>query len=233
MSFWGPQRFHTTKLGFMFSVTSYLIAFSFASLVTAPLSELFGRKRIYQVATLMYVTHSFLSDTSSAILFIPQALTTNLALLLSMRALQGIAASAGNALIGGSITDQFNARERSLPMNLFVLANLIGQGIAAVVLGWTGMYAGIQWCYGVQAIALGVGVGLCLLLSETRSDVLLARRAARLTRETGVLHVAPGEESRQVSLAAKVRVSCVRPIRESTVPSYTANIQSSCSPSRS
>jgi hypothetical protein len=53
MSFWGPQRFHTTRLGFQFSVTSYLIAFSFASLVTAPLSELFGRKRIYQVATAM------------------------------------------------------------------------------------------------------------------------------------------------------------------------------------
>lgn len=53
MSFWGPARFHTTRLGFQFSVTSYLIAFSFASLVTAPLSELFGRKRIYQVATLM------------------------------------------------------------------------------------------------------------------------------------------------------------------------------------
>lgn len=53
MSFWGPERFSTTRLGFQFSVTSYLIAFSCASLVTAPLSELFGRKLIYQVATLM------------------------------------------------------------------------------------------------------------------------------------------------------------------------------------
>ncbi|BEI81233.1 hypothetical protein CcaverHIS002_0203930 [Cutaneotrichosporon cavernicola] len=119
MAFWGPARFHTTRLGFQFSVTSYLIAFSFASLVTAPLSELLGRKRIYQAATML-----------SALLFIPQALTTNLALLLSMRAIQGVAASAGNALIGGSIADLFRARERSLSMNLFVLANLVGQGFA-------------------------------------------------------------------------------------------------------
>lgn len=185
-----------------------------------------------------------MADGSSAVLFIPQALTTNLALLLSMRALvslrlgqsltlqQGIAASAGNALVGGSITDLFSAHDRALPMNLFVLANLVGQGIAGVVLGWIGMYAGIQWCYGVQGIALGVGAALCILLSETRSDVLLARRAARLTRATGVLHVAPGKEGRQDSLLVKIRVSCVRPIRESQSSASLGRANRGCRPER-
>ncbi len=151
------------------------------------------------------------ADTSSAALFIPQALTTNLALLLSMRALQGIAASAGNALVGGSIADLFSARERALSMNLFVLANLVGQGIAGVALGWVGMYAGIAWCYWVQGIALAAGASACFFLRETRADVLLARRAARRTKETGVLHVPPNVSHE--SMAHKIKVSCVRPIQ--------------------
>lgn len=151
------------------------------------------------------------AHASSALLFIPQAVTTNLAVLLSMRALQGIAASAGNALIGGSIADLFSARDRALSMNLFVLANLVGQGIAGVALGWVGMYAGIAWCYWVQGIALAAGAAACLFLRETRADVLLARRAATLTAQTGTLHVPPNVSHE--SLAHKIKVSCVRPIQ--------------------
>jgi hypothetical protein len=53
MQFWGPERFHTTRLGFQCAVTSYLVPFAMASLVTAPLSEVVGRKRLYQVTTIL------------------------------------------------------------------------------------------------------------------------------------------------------------------------------------
>lgn len=53
MAFWGPQWYTTSRLGFQFSVTTFLVAFSFASLLMAPLSELFGRKKIYQIATFL------------------------------------------------------------------------------------------------------------------------------------------------------------------------------------
>lgn len=111
-------------------------------------------------------------------------------------------------------------------MNLFVLANLIGQGIAGVVLGWTGMKAGVQWCYGIQGIALAVGAAMCFtMLSETRSDVLLARRAAQLTKTTGIQHVGP--KAHHASLATMIRISCVRPIRELSLCSQT-DFQNSC-----
>ncbi|GMK59544.1 hypothetical protein CspeluHIS016_0801500 [Cutaneotrichosporon spelunceum] len=200
MSIWGPSRFHTTPLGFQLSVTAYLLPFACGSVLTAPLSELLGRKRIYQVATVL-----------SALLFIPQALTTSLPVLLSMRAVQGAAASAGNALVGGSIADLFRARDRALPTNLFVLANLVGQGIAGL-LGWVGG-AGIAWCYGVQGIALALGAAGCFALSETRRDVLLSRRAEQLTRSTGVIHVTPDQSDQNESLKHKIRISCTRPIQ--------------------
>lgn len=114
-------------------------------------------------------------------------------------------------------------------MNLFVLANFIGQSAGGVVLGWVGEDIGIQWCYGVQGLALAVGVGSTLLLSETRADVLLTRRARRLRREgeEGVW----GEGGKYVSRAElgekhileMIAVSCWRPLRESPGPSGPAN----------
>lgn len=104
-------------------------------------------------------------------------------------------------------------------MNLFVLANFIGQSAGGVVLGWVGEDIGIQWCYGVQGLALAAGVASTLLLSETRADVLLTRRARRLRREEGV----GPEGGRYISRAElgekhimeMVAVSCWRPLRES------------------
>lgn len=74
MSHWGEDWFHTSRMGFATSGTAYLVSFAVASLVTAPLSELFGRKRIYQVATLL-----------SALLFLPQVFTHSLAVLIVVR----------------------------------------------------------------------------------------------------------------------------------------------------
>lgn len=249
MAHWGTGWFHTSRLGFATSGTAYLVAFAVASLLTAPLSELFGRKHIYQAATAL-----------SAVLFVPQALTHSLAVLIVVRCFvscgsdlsvyssayarsrgvcvrdwsfhgsckvkysaadrqQGAAASAGNALIGGTIADLFPASSRSLPMNLFVLANFIGQSAGGVVLGWVGEDAGIQWCYGVQGLALAAGVAGTLLLSETRADVLLTRRAQRLRKQGIAANGVPGKfvaraEIGQKHVAEMVALSCWRPLRE-------------------
>lgn len=126
---------------------------------------------------------------------------------------QGAAASAGNALIGGTIADLFPASSRSLPMNLFVLVNFIGQSMGGVLLGWVGKAWGLQWCYGVQGLLLAAGAVATLGLNETRADVLLAKRARRLTKETGVDHACAAELGRR-SLGEMLRVSCWRPLRE-------------------
>lgn len=105
-------------------------------------------------------------------------------------------------------------------MNLFVLANFIGQSAGGVVLGWVGEDIGIQWCYGVQGIALAVGVAGTLLLSETRADVLLTRRARKLRREGAQLGGNGGKYVSRAELGEKhilemIAVSCWRPLRES------------------
>lgn len=51
-----------------------------------------------------------------------------------------------------------------------------------------------------------------LFLRETRSDILLSRRAKELTKTTGTKHVARGQEVKKGGVLAILAVSCLRPV---------------------
>jgi hypothetical protein len=100
--------------------------------------------------------------------------------------------------------------------------------LGGLIFGFIGSALGIQWSYGVrslihkctsayaQILAL-FGVVACalnaLFLRETRADVLLAKRAAKLTRDTGRLHVAASSVQDR-KLTQMIRTSVMRPLRE-------------------
>jgi hypothetical protein len=66
----------------------------------------------------------------------------------------------------------------------------------------------------IQFILGGASVILNLFfLRETRADVILSRRARRLTRQTGRTHLCVADMQRQ-SLWTLMSVSVVRPLRE-------------------
>lgn len=50
-------------------------------------------------------------------------------------------------------------------------------------------------------------------LKETRADVLLSRRARRLTQRTGIKHICPTDLQKK-SLSTMLKVSAIRPLRE-------------------
>lgn len=75
----------------------------------------------------------------------------------------------------------------------------------------------------IQAIIAGAACILNLVfLRETRSDILLLRRAQSLTKQTGQKHVPRGYDSDKGGWRL-IAVSCLRPIRES--PRYTWDIR--------
>ncbi|TXT06467.1 uncharacterized protein COLE_05798 [Cutaneotrichosporon oleaginosum] len=202
MAPWGVPWFKTTYVGYALSVFMYLFGIAITPLVLAPMSELFGRNIIYQVTTLL-----------NAVLFLPQALTHSHSGLLAARFFQGMASSVANSMVGGTVADLFEARERGLVMNLLAIVIFVAQALGGVVFGWVGLYLGVQWCYGIQAILAGVSVALnAALLRETRGDVLLSRRAQKLTRETGVRHMAAAETQKK-SLRQMITVSAIRPLQ--------------------
>ncbi|KAF7723728.1 hypothetical protein EC973_001704 [Apophysomyces ossiformis] len=73
-----------------------------------------------------------------------------------MRLLQGICASAGQAVGGGSVADLFEARERGKAMSIFMLGVILGPAIAPLIGGYVDQYAGWRWIFYIKTIIGGV-----------------------------------------------------------------------------
>lgn len=126
-------------------------------------------------------------------------------------------ACVGISMVGGTIADLFRAHDRGPAMNLFALIIFIGQALGGLTMGWVGQLLGYQWCFGVQGILAAVScITTFALLKETRANTLLQRRAARLTKETGIQHIAYSDLGRSKSLFRELRVTALRPLRMSS-----------------
>ena len=90
--------------------------------VLAPLSEVYGRNPIYLSAVLLFT-----------LLYIPQALAKNITTIIVVRWFQGMAASVGNSMVAGSVSDVFHASERGFPMSLYAIAVYIAQGVSPYI----------------------------------------------------------------------------------------------------
>jgi len=87
---------------------SFPLGFGLAPLFTAPLSEAYGRYPLYFGSALIYL-----------VFFIPIAYGQNIATVIICRFIAGIAASTGSTLVGGTVSDLFEAHNRGLPMAIF------------------------------------------------------------------------------------------------------------------
>lgn len=88
-----------------------------------------------------------------------------------------------STMVGGVISDIYNAEERNTPMSCFAGAALFGTGLGPLVTGFIQMRVSWRWIYYSQAIAAAVFlVILAVFLKETRGSVLLSRKAKALNR---------------------------------------------------
>ncbi|GAA95518.1 uncharacterized protein L969DRAFT_85192 [Mixia osmundae IAM 14324] len=159
---------------------SYLFGFAIGPVVLTPIVEDYGKKRIFTVCILL-----------SYAMLIPCALAQNIGTMTSVRFIAGFFASPiFNAL--GNLPDMFSASESpddfhqlgwllnfwALTAEIIVLAPLMGAYIAANPrLGW-------RWIFWLSLIIGAVLlVPFILFVPETRSGVLLHRRAARLNKQ--------------------------------------------------
>lgn len=192
----------TTQLVYLIGNTVFLLSVSFTPLVLAPLSEVYGRSPIYLVAVALFT-----------ILYIPQALAKNITTIIVVRVFQGMAASVGNSMVAGSVSDVFHANERGFPMSLYAIAVYIAQGVSPYISSVTVNRASWRIMFWWQgALSLLTYILMALFLKETRGPVLLSRRAKKLTKETGKLHKCRADDER-LSFFVMAKVSLVRPMQ--------------------
>ncbi|CAI7590657.1 unnamed protein product [Penicillium manginii] len=165
----------TSRILASFVVSIYLVGFAFGPLFLAPLSEIYGRLRIYQIGTFIFVIWN-----------VAGALAPNIGALLAFRLLAGISGSSPITLGAGSIADMFALEERGLALSIYGLGPLLGPIIGPIAGGFLSEARSWRWIFWLLTIVSGVGFIMVIVLqSETYEPVLLRKRADRVKRELG------------------------------------------------
>lgn len=172
-----------------------------------------------------------LFSISNLILFLGQTLAPNVPCIIITRLIQGCVGSVGNSMSGGYFADMFDANERGFVLSIYGLSIFMAQSFGPVYASWIALKLSWRWIFWVQVrsltllakendtdplpsqmMACGVSL-LCFIffLKEVRGDILLSRRAQRLTKETGTEH-RTREDDNKKSFRDVARTSLVRPI---------------------
>ncbi|KAA1468947.1 MFS general substrate transporter [Dentipellis sp. KUC8613] len=182
----------------------YALGFGIVPLLTASLSEEFGRQSLYIVSCFGFM-----------MMHLMVALAHNIQTVIIARFLGGAFGSTASTMVGGSIADIWRPYERGLPMAIYSVTALGGTSIGPIAAGWIDAdpRLGWRWIQWIHVIATGVTlVGVCLIMTETRASVILKRLAKKIRKETGDHRYRAHVEDESASLKTLIYISCTRPI---------------------
>ncbi|KAJ5275293.1 hypothetical protein N7505_003838 [Penicillium chrysogenum] len=152
-----------------------MVGYAIGPLLFAPLSEVYGRSRIYHTGHIWYT-----------IVSVGCALSPNTGALLVFRLLAGFTGGVPVANAGGTIADMIPRNRHGLMMSIFNAALLLSPTLAPVAGGFLAETKGWRWIFWLMTILSGATTIVSfILLRETYGPVLLQRKAAQLRRETG------------------------------------------------
>lgn len=184
--------------------SAFPLGFALTPLFTAPFSEEFGRRPLYLVSGVGFLAMHVLLASAK-----------NINTVIIARLLGGAFGSTGATMVGGTIADIWQPKQRGLPMSLFALSAIGGTGLGPVGGAWIEANSHLQWRWiqWIQAIAAGVVlVALVLLMRETRTSVVLTSIAKDLRKRTGNEQYMARIELERPSLKSLLIISCTRPL---------------------
>ncbi|KAK1051052.1 hypothetical protein LTR74_016880 [Friedmanniomyces endolithicus] len=150
-------------------VTIWELGEAAGPLLIAPMSEVYGRYPVFNLANGLFIACTVLG-----------ALSQSTTLLISARFLTGCAV-AGNVLNPAIIGDMFPTKSRGSPMSVIMLAPLLGGAVGPAVAGLVAQTTGWR-----EIIWISVGLATVaeilslVLLRETYKPAILRRRAHKL-----------------------------------------------------
>ncbi|KAJ0122687.1 major facilitator superfamily transporter [Diaporthe amygdali] len=157
-------------------VTIWELGEAAGPLLIAPLSELYGRYPVINIANTLFTAFTILA-----------ALSPSTGVLIVARALTGVA-TATNVLSPAIVGDIFISENRGTAMSLISLAPLIGGAAGPAIAGAVAQTLGWRKTLWMSAVLAGAcEVAFLIFFRETYKVEILKRKAARLRRETGNL----------------------------------------------
>ncbi|CAO2657087.1 Nn.00g058900.m01.CDS01 [Neocucurbitaria sp. VM-36] len=185
------------------TTTGFVVMLGIGPLILAPLSETFGRRKLYLTCF-----------TAFAILQIPAALAPNIGFLITVRSIAGFFGSVGIANGGGTISDMFIPSERAGVFGWYLLGPLLGPTLGPLFGGIIVQRLGWRWIFWIMTIVCFVNtLAGYFFLRETYAPLILSRKKTEYEQETaewdGTKYSYEGEDNRP--LRQKVVHSLKRP----------------------
>ncbi|KAF4422086.1 multidrug resistant [Fusarium acutatum] len=158
-----------------FVVSVYVLGFAFGPLLAAPLSEIYGRAIVFNIANVLFL-----------IMTVATALSQNMPMLIVFRFLMGFTGSTPVTNGSGTISDIFPVQERGKAMAVWAMGPLLGPCIGPLAGGYMVEAIGWRWVFWLIAILTGFIAALCYFAApETYAPTLLRAKTAKLKKETG------------------------------------------------
>ncbi|KAA1478673.1 MFS polyamine transporter [Dentipellis sp. KUC8613] len=152
------------------TISVFILAYAIGPLFLGPLSEIYGRSRVLQIANMWFFAWNlgcgFAQNTAELIVF---------------RFFAGLGGSAPLSIGGGVIGDLFHPQQRGQAIAIYTLAPLVGPTVAPVAGAWIAERSTWRWVFWATTIADACVQAMGLLfLKETYGPVLLERKAATI-----------------------------------------------------
>ncbi|KAF1952650.1 MFS general substrate transporter [Byssothecium circinans] len=183
------------------TLSIFVLAYAFGPLLFGPLSEIYGRVRVLQLANLFFLAWN-----------LGCGFAQNSGQLMAFRFMSGLGGSAPLSIGGGVLSDCFGAEQRGRAVSIYSFGPLLGPAIGPIAGGYIAEYTTWRWCF--WSTSIFTVVVQCLgffFLQETYAPKLLAWKRDKLRKETGNMNLHTEYDSPDRTLLTALRFAMKRP----------------------
>ncbi|THC97100.1 hypothetical protein EYZ11_003418 [Aspergillus tanneri] len=185
------------------TLSIFVLAYAVGPLFLGPLSEIYGRVIVLQLANLFYLVFNIACGVAQ-----------NKAQMIVFRFLAGLGGSAPLAIGGGVLSDCFKPEQRGKSVAIYSLAPLLGPAAGPVAGGFISENTTWRWVFYATSIVDGViQVAGLFFLQETYGPKILRARAKAIRKETGDASFQTEAERQNKTLLQVLRAALIRPFR--------------------
>jgi MFS family permease len=190
-------------LAYFAFVTVYLLGQTIGGILSSPISETFGRRTLYIIATFVF------GLSSALVAAIPSVVAVYIG-----RFLQGVAAAIPATVAFGNFADLFTAHQRIWVVFGYTVSGFIGIALGPIYASYVAARLGWRWIFYISTIVSAVSAALSFTVRESRPEQVLEAKAQILRRETGraAIYVHHAADAGGFSLQAFVHDSLFRPL---------------------